>query len=224
MRINCNSAPRMVLFVLGALVLGLLIGFGLPAPLRVFLMIPFLIVIAVMVYVVLLAPLVFGFEMSDGSLVGGIIYYRGATIFAVLSAAVAVWALTTRSVSPFFIILEAAFLVLFGVYVLLSSSAAAHVEQIKHTEAYEKAVLDELKLRAATLRNTVEQLGGDDEAHAAVRKLTESIRFLSPSEKEEARQLETMMIMKLESLDLTHDADSQLRELELLYRQRKGIY
>jgi len=106
----------------------------------------------------------------------------------------------------------------------LSYYAAVHAEQVRAAEEQKAGTLDCLKQKAAELREDIDAATEDDALRAGVKKLTESIRFLSPSDDPQAHNLEDRLIEKLAALDLTGDAASQLQELEDLLQQRKSIY
>lgn len=224
MKMDIVSLPRLVLFLAGAVILGLLIWFGVPPILWQGNVIAFLIVAALLVYAALLLPVVFHFVLGDGMIVGGIIYFRGAVLFGVLSLGLMLWALLSQDVSKLLIVLELAVIFVFAVYILISYYTASHVTNVRNAEMNKKDALDCLKSRALQMQTTVDLKTGDQEVRTAVKKLAESIRFLSPSEAPEARRLEEAMIQKLTTLDLRTNAMPDLQELESMLRQRKSIY
>lgn len=224
MQVRGYSTTRLGLFLAGAAVLESVIWLGAPLLLRNTGKVAFLAVAALLVYIALLLPIVFSFVVSNGILVGGAVYYRGAWVFSVLSAAITVIALTSQRVTLTLAVLEAAAIFVFACYVFFSYYAACHAEKVEYAEEQKAGALDRLKQKAANLRDDMDETAADDALKAEVKKLTESIRFLSPSDDPRAQRLEDRLLEKLAALDLNNDAASQLEELELLLQQRKTIY
>lgn len=225
MKFKDISALRYILFVAGAVLLGLVIRYVLPTFLLGTDVLIFLIVGVILIYFVLLFPVVFSFLTSDGIIVGGAVYYRGAWVFTVLTGGLMWLTLVSHRVRTLHIILGVVILFIFALYVLVSFSAAAHAENVKATEAQKKAVLDLLKAQAAETRMRANDACADGEVRAAVGKLADNLRYLSPSGAPEAQQLEQQLLEKLQALDLNGgDAAAQLQDMDKLYRRRKSIY
>lgn len=224
MNVKSFSTARLILFLLGEVVLGLAIWFAVPSIFWKIGVVSFLIVTALVVYVALLLPLVFSFEVTDGVFVGGAIYYRGAVILSVLSVLLMRIVLLSHRVTPFYVVLELAAIIVFVGYILFSYTAASHTHEVQSMEEQKKGTLNLLKQKAVELQMIVDRSESDDKVKSNVKKLAENIRFLSPSDNPEARRLEDALIEKIVMLDLNNIAASDLKELDFLYRQRKSIY
>lgn len=219
------SPTRLILFLFGAAAIGLVIWFVIPDALREAHAMAFLILTALLIYAAALLPLVFYLRMTDGTLIGGIIYYRGVAVFGALSAALMLIVLLTMRVKPLIIILELLFVVVFAVYETVSFSVAAHIDNVQRAETMKRDTLDYLRRKAAELQIRTDALdAGDRETRAAVQRLAEDLRFLSPSDQAQAVNLERQIAAKIDSLDLSRDPGPQLKELQTLIRLRKSIY
>lgn len=224
MNIKTISTVRFILFIVGAVLLCALVGALLPNFLSPYVT-SFVTVAALLAYIVVAAPLSLSFKFNNGIIVGGIIYYRGASMFGAASMALAVFAVVTMRVTKLLIVLEAIALFVFAIYVLLSYTAGKHVERVKEKEQKKNAVLSVLKSNALQLKIMADTLDDDAaETKNLLNKVADGIRFLSPSENPEAVALERKIIGMIAAINLNEVSSAQLKELELTINQRKVLY
>ncbi|MBR6950217.1 MAG: hypothetical protein IKH56_00630 [Oscillospiraceae bacterium] len=224
MKAKLISTARLILLLVGAVILTLLVLFLFRGVVRTAGAVVFLIYVALSVYAIAVLPLVFTFQVDDGMVIGSVIYYRGVAIFAVLSAVIFLIALLAKRVTPLIIVLEVAAIFVLFLYLLVSYRLASNTMKVQKNEAQKKAGLDELKAQAALLRQKAGVLG-DEAAPARERllKLTESVRYLSPSDRPEAAALEAQLRDMIMAVDPSDVSPQCLQDMELLYQQRKGL-
>lgn len=224
MRAKLISTARLILFLAGAVILALLVLFLFRGAARTATAIAFMIYVALSVYAIAVLPLVFTFQVDDGMVIGSIIYYRGVWVFAGLSAVIFVITLLAKRVTPLILVLEIAAIFVLFLYLLVSYRLAANTLKVQKKEQQKKAALDELKAQALLLQQRADLL--DNEAASVkerLRKLTDSVRYLSPSDDPKAAPMETKLLDMMATIDLADISPQDLQDMELLYQQRKAL-
>ena len=172
---------------------------------------------------------------ADRKVISLVVYYRGFVVYALLSAAIIVLLFKFLELK-YAILLQVGVLILFAVYVGVSYLVSGHVKNVAETETAKTATVESLRARAQSLVILTDRLGdGDNDIREMARKLSDDLRYLTPSSDANARNLDDQMSMMLDSL--TSDSyfvrpNSQSREnvvrkfdaLKTLFAQRKAIF
>ena len=168
--------------------------------------------------------------------VGGVIYYRGVVVFAIISAVILVFAfLHPRSVA-LHIILECAAVLAFLLYFFIACFTSEHIREVEEAEQNKLWSVSDLRGKAEDLRIRAHRLGAEDqEVIASAEKFAEDMRYLSPSSNQRAIELEGRIAVMIDQIsdDLVYlstnsrsreTVNTHFRELNTLYEQRKAIY
>ena len=133
MKIKTVSTARFLLFLIGGCLLAAASWILVPDSKTIGIRL-FIVIAALLAYIALAWPLAFSFEVNNGILVGGVIYYRGAAIFGAATVFLILRALRMPKLTKFQVLLELVALFGFAIYVTLSFEAAKHVEKVKQNE------------------------------------------------------------------------------------------
>ena len=172
---------------------------------------------------------------ADRKVISLVVYYRGFVVYALLSAAIIVLLFKFLELK-YAILLQVAVLILFAVYVGVSYLVSGHVKNVAEAETAKTATVESLRARAQSLVILTDRLGdGDNDIREMARKLSDDLRYLTPSNDQNARNLDDQISMMLDSL--TSDSyfvrpNTQSREnvvrkldaLKTLFAQRKAIF
>lgn len=193
----------------------------------------------ILIYCAVVLPIVLSFVTNKNTakvFVGGIIYYRGVIVFALLSAAIVVFSFVVPFSMALSIVLQCAAILAFLLYFFLACFTAEHIDGVEDAEKKRLASVLELRNKAENLSISANSLSDEYKSikESAIR-LSDNIRYLSPSNDRKALELESKMLqlMELTSKDLlylsTQNCSSEtinthFRELNQLYEKRKTIY
>ena len=172
---------------------------------------------------------------ADRKVISLVVYYRGFVVYALLSAAIIVLLFKFLELK-YAILLQVGVLILFAVYVGVSYLISGHVKNVAEAETAKTATVESLRARAQSLVILTDRLGAeDDDIREMARKLSDDLRYLTPSNDQNARNLDDQISMMLDSL--TSDSyfvrpNTQSREnvvrkldaLKTLFAQRKAIF
>lgn len=186
-------------------------------------------------YILFFLPMFFGPFTGDvaGTVLGGTFYYRGLTIYALLSAVniALVFVFMPLAVS---IIIQCIALFVLLLWAFLGQVTKEHIDDSLRNEDVKKSVVTELRNRAAKLTAMTSSLESENKIRANARKIEENMRYLSPSDNPEAREIELQMLAKLNAILndplLTSSAGAEnaslsgkFNDFDVLYKERKSI-
>lgn len=195
-------------------------------------------VIAVLYCAIFLPMVAHTREVKDATrvFVGGAVYYRGVLIFGIVSAIILVFAFLFPVSSSLYIILECAAVVLFLLYFFLACFTSGHIGEVEEAEKDKLWSVSDLRKKAESLSARAAGLGSENKEVAQLaEKFAEDMRYLAPSEDQEALELESRIAIMLDQISqdviyLTTNncsvetVKTHFHELNSLYEQRKAIY
>lgn len=231
------SIPRLAIFFVGLVFLTIIFQVVQPNYLSVTWRGPFINVILVLIYIGYGLPLVFRYfeEMKAGGFfVGGALYYRGLRLYTAINLVLIALIATTLLPLKFAIIVELVSIFVFIIYTYMSMATSQHIVNVGEQEKAKVATLKYLKQKVMELQVKTSAMSGDrSDIRERCAKLADNLNYLSPSDNEQALQLESRLLDAVTYLvvsDMTpgKEADSiirqQLAEIETLYQMRKNIY
>ena len=168
--------------------------------------------------------------------VGGIIYYRGVIIFAVISAIILVFAILHPVSIALYIVRECAALLLFLLYFFLACFTSEHIREVVEAEQDKLWSVTDLRGKAENLSIRARRLGAENQnIIASAEKFAEDMRYLSPSSDPRALEYEGRIAVMIDQIseDIVYlstnnrspeTVEAHFMELNSLYEQRKAIY
>lgn len=192
------------------------------------------------VYLGAAAPL-FLTEINHGSnldslFTGGAVYYRGIMIYALISL---VGILLNQFMTIRFstaVLIQAIAVFVWLLYAYCACAAGHATSSVALREKKKTEYLDQMREKMQVLKVKAEQLDEEQKSlKEMMRKLCDSVRYLSPSDQQQAVELERQMLLMIEEISMDpvlagnrNSSEQQLKEklkqLELLYKQRKNVY
>ena len=173
---------------------------------------------------------------SGNIFIGGAVYFKGCVVYKILSAIVAgcIFGLLIPFAIAFSLQMAAFFI--FLIYCYLSGVASDKVLGVKLQEEAKTSQLKALQAGTASMLIRVNQSAKcDEEMKKSVRKLSEDLRYLSPSNTSRCAELEGCMLdivntvcragyLDEKSLASQDELKKMIDELTMLYEQRKLMY
>lgn len=180
-----------------------------------------------------LLPL-FSTSAISSAITGGSVYYKGLTVYISALAALTYAAISRMFPHRFLIIGQIAALFVFAVFVYISLTSSAHTSAVEARERQKRARLNEIRSTASDALAAAESSSQIDVALIEkIRKVTEEVRYISPSGDQKAIDLEYQIFDLIEeSSDLVNRYDDSMKQqlnkdldqILLLCRQRKNVY
>lgn len=189
----------------------------------------------VLIFIGYALPLVFNYrkEEADSVIIGGTVYYKGIGVFTAVSL-IALF-LLYQGILPLGAT-AAVILLMFmvvSVYIYLTYMTQKHVKDVGEEEKVKKSSV--IDLRHDTSELAMKLAGKFPENEVLLKKakkISEDLRYLSPSDNTEAKRIEKEMskalsdlIKKLSTGACSADAvEEQVDAIGMLYQQRKSIF
>lgn len=235
MKDHKNSVVGLILFVIGIVILAL--AFVLLAPLFKYFRPQYIFacVSALLLYLAVFAPIAFGLPKGGAASIAasGAVYFKGLTIYGVVTVAAAVLAFKGIPLS-IAVVIQAVALFVFTVWLFLAFITKNHIESTLRDEEIKKSPVMELRSKSRKLAALAAGLEKDSSIRVSAEKIAENMRYLSPGNTKAEHDLEYKMIALLDSIiadsyfasggDMPSDtAESKLRDFDALYRERKNM-
>ena len=225
----------MVAFVFG--ILTIVIAFLLLYPLFGFNQVAYIFTFSsiLVAYILFFIPMFIAPFRGDagGIAVSGGLYYKGLSIYIFVSIVDIVLAFMLM---PFalYIIIQCIALFVFLLWVFMAQLAKEHIDGSLQAEEAKKSLIMELRNRSSKLIALTSTLENDNPNLINAKKIQENMRFLSPSDNPEARELDRRLLTALNNIisdpllasSEGAQSDSLKRkfdEFDVLYRERKSI-
>ncbi|MCR5768785.1 MAG: hypothetical protein K6G45_09890 [Lachnospiraceae bacterium] len=195
-------------------------------------------IIIAVIYILAFLPFfieIFSSRNEAGRVISNVIYYKGMIPFTVASLMIIIFMYIGLPVR-FAVIAQGICFAVFLIYFFLACFTKGHIENIAVEEEKKKSTVAFLREKTKLLAIEADQLNGNNiDLKNSLKKLAEDFRYLSPSENQAAIDLDNKMIRIIEeflsdfsSIQINDSASSGLnekvKELELLFKQRKSIY
>lgn len=124
----------------------------------------------------------------------------------------------------------------FLIYIYFACATDSHIASVNKMEKVKRSGVDELRTKTEKLKIRSEILPSDyEDIKAKISKLSDDMRYLSPSDNDEAIRLENELISRIDGLiqdpifvstdNIGMEAtQKRIVEIELLIKERKAIY
>lgn len=234
MKKNDYSAITLVIFLFGAIVVAAALFFIkdlFPDRTGTYI---FVCISTVLIYAAAFLPIVMNLSGKTAQIIAsGAVYYKGMTVFGLISAADIFLAITMIPLKAA-VVIQLAALFIFLIYVFMACVTSDTVNNVGKAEAENRSVISEMRSKAQRLSIMAEK--SDNKAiKSAVARMNDDLRYLSPSGSSEAYELECRMSVILDSMlsdtyfrsngmQSSETIEAKLNDYELLYEQRKNIY
>lgn len=227
------STAGLVIFVIGALIL--ILAFLMLSPLF-----PdkqpqyvFSCISVSLIYLAFFLPTFFGpLRGSAASLAAsGTVYYKGLTTYTVISVAniVLAFILFPLAVS---VVIQCATLFVLLIWIFMAIVTKNHIDSTTQDEEIKKSVVMQLRSRAAKLTAITAGLDASNDVRVHAEKIAEDMRYLSPGNTAEARDLERRLLTMLDAILMDGNLASgypakplsdKFNDFDAIYRERKNI-
>lgn len=228
-------AVGLILFILGIAVLAF--AFVMLSPLFVYFRGEYIFscVSVSLLYLAVFLPIVFGsFKGGVATIAAsGAVYYKGLTIYGIISIADIVLAFTLIPLSVAIVIQSVAVFV-FVVWLLMAIVTKDHIESSLRDEEIKKSPVMELRSRSRKLAAIAAGLDKGSSIRAGAEKIADDMQYLSPGNTDDAHDIERRMLAVLDSIIMdsyfaseekgsTDSLESKFRNFDALYRERKNM-
>lgn len=163
----------------------------------------------------------------------GAVYYKAMITYIIVSVIDIVLALTIAPMT-LVIVIQCIGAFVFIIWAAAASFAKSHIDNVQQSEDVKKSAVVELRAKAqrlSAMAASCENAG----LRAAVEKIAEDMRYLSPAASAEAHDMECRMLKALDSMLIDNcftaqnsgypdSINQKLKDFELLYAQRKTMY
>lgn len=192
-----------------------------------------------LVYLAFFFPTVLSFRSKDSSggiFVAGALYYKGAIGFLIASVGLVSTLFRVPIKLQYAILYHLFIIFVFVIYIYFACATDSHIARVNRMEKAKRSGVDELRAKAERLNIKSGNLpNGYEDIKTKIQKISDDMRYLSPSNNAEAIRLEDELISKINGLSLNpifagsenieHDTvQNEIAEIELLIRERKAIY
>ena len=229
------SAIGTVAFVFGAI--AIVLAFVLLYPFFVFNQVAYIFtfVSVLLIYILFFLPMFLAPFRSDagGIAVGGGIYYKGLSVYTFISVVniILIFTLLPLAVS---LVIQCVALFVLLLWIFMAQLAKEHIDESLQAEETKKSAVIQLRNRASKLSAMTSSLDGNNPVRIGAKRIEENMRYLSPSDTPDARELDSRLLILLDTIIrdplVTSDAGAgseQLKkkfdEFDVLYKERKSI-
>jgi len=131
------------------------------------------------------------------------------------------------------LIIHAVLLFFFFMWMLLARHSSDKVAEVYHQETQQRSRINEMKIAMRNLKDKISDSANLPESFTnRINSLEEGLRFISPSNKDEAYSLENQfskiindISYAISNFSMNEEAiESNLKKLERIYQNRKNIY
>lgn len=195
----------------------------------------FTFVSALLIYILFFMPMFIAPFRGDaaGIAIGGGLYYKGLSLYTVISVVNIVLAFMLIPLAVSVVIQFVALFVLL-LWVFMAQFTKEHIDDSLQAEEAKKSTVMELRSRSSKLIALTSGLESDNPNLVRARKIQENMRFLSPSDTPQAQELDRRLLIQLDTIIrdplLTSAAGAQpeslkkkFDEFDVLYKERKSI-
>ena len=229
------SPVRLILFILGIIVLAF--AFTMLAPLFEYKQKQYIFacVCVSLLYLAISIPiLLISFKGGiAGTAVSGAVYYKGLSIYSVVTVADIALAFTVFPL-VIAIVIQAIALFVLIIWLFMAIVSKNHIESSARTEEIKKAPVMELRSKAQRLSALAAGLEKGSSIRTASEKIADNMRYLSPGNTRAEHDLEYKMIATLDSIIAdsyfvagggtpSASLESKFTDFEALYRERKNM-
>lgn len=193
-----------------------------------------------LIYTAFALPLVLHNGTRDGDsthvFIGGIVYYRGVIVYAIVSLGIIFLVELLRIPAAYAVVAQCVMIFVFMVYFFVACFTDDHIVTVNRQERSKMAVLQVLRRKSENLAIKADTL---DDAYRTIKEgiagIKDDIRYLAPSDDPAAFDLEKKIenaIDEISGNDIWimkenvsgQFIDKQLSDLKMLIAQRKKIY
>lgn len=194
----------------------------------------FICISTMLIYVAAFLPLLMNFCGNISQIItSGTIYYKGMSVFGLMSAVDIFLAIKYIPLTAA-IVIELVAVFVFLIYIFMTCVVSDTIGGIDGAEEGNRVAIIEMRKKAQQLSIMAGKVDNKD-VKAAVERINENLRYLSPSGQQEAHKLEGLMSAALDSIlsdsyfslgnaYTTETLEAKFDEFDRLFNQRKNIY
>lgn len=188
-----------------------------------------------LLYLAVFLPIILGLFKDGISAVAasGAVYYKGLTIYGVISIAGILLAFTIIPLS-IAIVIQSVALFIFIAWILAAIVTKNHIESTIHDEEIKKSPVMELRSRSRKLSALASGLDKGNSLRVCAEKIADNMQYLSPGNTADEHDIERRMLAVLDSIIMdsyfvsegnlfTDSLESKFRNFDALYRERKNM-
>lgn len=163
----------------------------------------------------------------------GAVYFKGFSTYFVITAADIALAFTVAPLGVV-IAIQSAALFIFAIWLFMAVVTKGHVTSVQSEEDMKKAPVMALRSRAGRLSALAAELDGNSAVRVWAEKTAENMRYLSPGNTANERELELKMLSVLDSIiadgyfagagsGSVEPLEMKFRSFDALYGERKNM-
>lgn len=189
-----------------------------------------------LIYLAFFLPVFIGSLRGNiaGVAVSGTVYYKGATIYSVITAADIVLVFTFLPIAVA-IAAECVALFVLIIWIFMALLTKGHIDNSLRDEEIKKSLVMELRSKSDRLVSMTSVLDKSNTLRVRAEKIAENMRYLSPGNSTEARDLERRLMTILDTILMDGSLTSaegvpsdpllnKFNDFEVLYRERKSMH
>lgn len=163
----------------------------------------------------------------------GAVYYKGLTLYGVISIADIILEFTVIPLS-IAIVIQIIALFVFVVWIAMAVITKSHIESTLQDEEQKKSTIMELRSRSRKLSALAAGLDKGNIIRESAEKIADNMQYLSPGNTADSHDIERRMLAVLDSIIMdsyfvsdgnlpTDSLESKFRNFNVLYRERKNM-